>query len=265
MKFTMNALALSFIIATAAAYGFGQQQPYRSDFVYCHNDSLEVDGLITTEDWKQIRERPVHSVHTLGNPDPDLFENPTSLKGVREVILISSSDNSKALSALARNFPNLEELAISQSAPLTETDMRNLDQLNQLFFLEICNDMPDCKSFAAAVPPKLTRLLLEDTRVVSASSCSISLPALTYFSLRRSKLSQGFIEGLNAPNLEEVSLSRVWADPGTFQSFAKFPKLKRVFAYNMPQSSTIDLQDLQRVCPGLKVVFGDSSESHTLQ
>lgn len=265
MKFTMNALALSFVVATTAAHGFGQQQPYRSDFVYCHNDSLEVDGLITTEDWKQIRERPVRSVHTLGNPDPELFENPTSLKGVREAILLSSSDNSKALSALAKNFPNLEELAISQTPPLTETDMKNLDQLNQLFFLEICTDMPDCASFAAALPPKLKRLLLEDTKVVSASSCRISLPELTYFGLRRSKLSQKFIEGLNAPNLEEVSLSRVWAEPGTFQSFARFPKLKRVFAYNMPQSSITDLEDLQRVCPGLKVVFGDSSEAHTFQ
>lgn len=261
MKFTTYALALSLFFSSAAAYGFGQQQ-YRSDFVFCHDTSLEVEGPITTEDWKEIRKRPVQSVHTLGSADPELFGNPGNLKGVREIILISSSDNSKALNDIAGNFPNLEELAVSQTAPLTATDMRNIDRLNQLFFLEICTEMPGCSSFAAAIPPKLKRLLLENTGVTSATSCRLNLPVLTYFGLRKSKLSKSFIEGLDAPNLEEVSLSRVWAEPGTFQSFAKFPKLKRVFAYNMPQSSMVDLEDLQRVCPKTKVVFGDSSGSN---
>lgn len=266
MKFTVIVLAFFFVVTSAATYGFGQLQPYRSEFVYCHDNSLEVDGLMTQEDWKQIRKRPIRSIHTLGNPDPELFEDSAILKGVREIILLSSKENSLALNAISRNCPHVEELAISQTFPLTETDMKHLSQLKQLFFLEISNDMPSCASFAAAVSPKLTRLILENTRVVTApSSCQINLPVLSYFSLRRSKISQGFIEGLNAPNLEEVSLSRVWGEPGTFQSFSRFHKLKRVFAYNMPQSSITDLEDLQRVCPGLKVVFGDSSESHQFQ
>ncbi|MBX9686425.1 MAG: hypothetical protein K2X27_06955 [Candidatus Obscuribacterales bacterium] len=260
MKFKMTSLALSFLIAGGAAHSFGEKaQPYRSDFVYCHDSSLEVEGPVTAEDWQQIRKHPVRTVHTLGNADPDLFENPTNLKGVREAILMSTADNSKALSSLAKNFPNLEELAVSQPAPLTQADMRNIHQMNQLFFLEICNDVPDCASFAASLPPNLKRLLLENTGVAAASTCRVNLPALTYFSLRKSKMSQKFLEGLNAPNLEEVSLSRVWGEPGTFQSFARFPKLKRVFAYNMPQSAITDLQDLQRVCPSMSVVIGDST------
>jgi hypothetical protein len=259
LKFTAGALALSLLIAGSAAFGFGQPKPYRSDFVSCHDISLEVDGPMTIEDWREIIKRPVQSVHTLGDADPSLFENPKNLKSVREIILISSSTNAKALGDIANNFPNLEELAVSQTAPLTEADMRNVDRLNELFFLEICTEMPSCSSFAAAIPPKLKRLLLENTRVVSSPTCRLSLPVLTYFGLRRSKLSKGFVDGLDAPNLEEVSLSRVLAEPGAFQSFAKFPKLKRVFAYNMPHASIVELDLLQQACPRMKVVLADSS------
>jgi hypothetical protein len=172
---------------------------------------------------------------------------------------MSSSDSAKSLRDLANNFPDIEELAVSQLAPLTEADLQCIHRFSHLFFLEVCNDMPSCASFAAAVPPTLNRLLLEDTTISSAPSCRINLPALTYFSLRRSKLSKGFLAGLDAPELEEVSLSRVWAEPDAFKLFNRFPKLKRIFAYNMPQSSQMELAQLQTLNPKLKIVVSTAS------
>lgn len=246
-------LLLFCMSSTLVTYGFGQQA-YRSEFVRFHDGSLEVDGPLTTDDWNEINKRSVHSVHMLGDSDVSLFENPNRLKSVREVILISSADTAKALRDLANNFPNIEELAVSQPAPLTEADMQCIHRLSRLYFLEICTGMPNCASFAAAVPPGLKRLLLENTSIVSEPSCRISLPALTYFGLRRSKLSKGFLAGLEAPELEEISLSRVWAEPDAFKLLTRFPKLKRLFAYNMPQSSLVDLQQLQALNPKLKIV-----------
>lgn len=259
MKFSRSVLLLLCIFSVPIAYGFGQP-PYRSEFVRFHDGSLEVDGPLTKDDWTEIGKRSVHSVHMLGESDVSLFETPNFLKGLREVILLSSSDSAKSLRDLANNYPNIEELAVSQVAPLTEADMQCIHRLNHLFFLEICNDMPSCSSLAAAVPPTLKRLLLENTSIVSAPNCRINLPALTYFGLRRSKLSKGFLAGLDAPELEEVSLSRVWGEPDALKSFARFPKLKRLFAYNMPQSSLVDLQQLEAINPKLKIVVATSKE-----
>lgn len=253
MKFAKSILLLFCISSTLAAFGFGQQA-YRSEFVRFHDGSLEVDGPLTKEDWSEISKRSVQSVHMLGDSDASLFENPALLKGVREVILIPSGDSAKPLRDLANSYPNIEELAVSQMVPLTEADMQSIHRLSHLFFLEVCTDMPSCSSFAAAVPQKLKRLLLENTSIVSASSCRISLPELTYLGLRRSKLSKAFLTGLEAPQLEEVSLSRVWAEPDAFKLFTRFPKLKRLFAYNMPQSSLMELEQLQLLNPKLKVV-----------
>lgn len=253
LKFAKSILLLLCISSTLAAYGFGQQA-YRSEFVRFHDGSLEVDGPLTKDDWSEIGKRTVQSVHMLGDAEASLFENPTLLKGVREVILIPSGDSAKPLRDLANGYPNIEELAVSQMVPLTEADMQNIHRLNHLFFLEVCTEMPSCASFAAAVPPKLKRLLLESTSVVSEPSCRINLPELTYLSLRRSKLSKAFLAGLEAPELEEVSLSRVWAEPAAFKLFTRFPKLKRLFAYNMPQSSVMELEQLQTLNPKLKVV-----------
>ena len=253
MRLTTFLSLLLFISSTLAAYGFGNQ-PYRSDSVRFHEGSLEVEGPLTQNDWNEINKRSVHSVHMLVDSDVPLFEKPNSLKGLREVILMSSIDSSKSLRDLANNYPNIEELAISQAAPLTDADMQNIHRFNHLFFLEVSNDMPSCASFAAAVPATLRRLLLEDTSIVSAASCRINLPALTYFRLRRSKLSKGFLLGLDAPQLEEVSLSRVWAEHDTFKLFNRFPKLKRIFAYNMPQSSQTALAELQALNPKLEIV-----------
>lgn len=224
-----------------------------------HDGSLEVEGALSENDKNELSKRPVHSVHLLSSSELSLFENPNFLKGIREVILISSNDSSKLLRDLANNYPNIEELAVSQVAPLTEADMQNIHRFKHLFFLEVCNDMPSCSSFAAAAPPTLKRLLLEDTAIASAPSCQINLPELTYFSLRRSKLSKGFLAGLNAPELEEVSLSRVWAEPDAFKSFNRFPKLKRIFAYSMPQSAQVQLAQLQTLNPKLKIVIASAN------
>lgn len=258
MKISKILFLLFCISSSLAAYGFGQQA-YRSDSVRFHDGSLEVEGPLTQNDWTEINKRSVHSVHMLGDSDVSLFENPNSLKDLREVILMSSSDNAKSLRDLANNYPNVEELAVNQLAPLTEADLQCIHRFKHLFFLEVCNDMPSCSSFAAAVPPTLKRLLLEDTSISSAPSCRVSLPALTYFSLRRSKLSKGFLAGLEAPELEEVSLSRVWAEPDAFKLFNRFPKLKRIFAYNMPQSAQVELSQLQTVNPKLKIVVATTN------
>lgn len=249
-------LYMAFIASALAAYAFGQQA-YRSEFVRFHEGSLEADGPLTKDDWSEIAKRSVQSVHMLGD-SVNLFENPMLLKGVREVIIISG-DSAKALRDLANNFPNIEELAVSQPVPLTEADMQNIHRLTHLFFLEVCTEMPSCASFAATVSPKLKRLLLENTSIVSAPSCKINLPELTYFGLRRSKLSKGFLTGLDAPELEEVSLSRVWAEPEAFKLLTRFPKLKRVFAYNMPQSSVVELTQVQALNPKLKVVVSTTN------
>jgi hypothetical protein len=259
LRLTRFILLLFCVSSTLAVYGFGQQ-PYRSESVRFHDGSLEVEGPLTETDWKEINKRSVSSVHVLGSSDVSLFENPNSLKGLREVILMPSCDSAKSLRDLANNFPNIEELAVNQLGPLSEADLQAIHRLGHLFFLELCNDMPSCASFAAAVPPTLKRLLLEDTSITSAPSCRINLPALTYFSLRRSKLSKGFLSGLDAPELEEVSLSRVWAEPDAIKLFNRFPKLKRIFAYNMPQSSQLDLAQLQTLNPKIKVVVATTGD-----
>lgn len=194
----------------------------------------------------------------LGNFDVDLFENANTLKGVKEVILISSGDTAKSLRDLATNYPNIEQLAVSQMAPLADADLQCIHQFKNLSFLEIATDVPSCTSFAAAVPPTLKRLLLENTSVTSAASCHIALPALNYFSLRRSKLSKGFLAGFDAPDLEEVSLSHVWAEHDAFKLFSRFPKLKRVFAYDMPQSAQNALAEFQTLNPKVKVIIAST-------
>jgi hypothetical protein len=250
-------LFLYFASFTLAAYGFGQQQPYRSESVRFHDGSLEVEGPLTDVDWNEINKRTVHSVHMLCGSEVPVFENRNCLKGMREVILLSSSDNARSLRDLSNNYPNIEELAVSQVAPITEADIQCIHRFNHLFFLEVCNDTPP--SFSTAIPPTLQRLLLEDTSITAAQSCRVNLPVLTNFSLRRSKLSKGFLAGLNAPELEEVSLSRVWAEPDAFKLFSRFPKLQRIFAYNMPQSAQVDLAQLQTLNPKLKIVVASTS------
>lgn len=257
MRFCRFIALILLLTSTLAAYGFGQQ-PYRSDAVKFHDGSLEVEAPPSDDDWKEINKRAVHSVHMLSASDVSLFENPNSLKGLKEVILIASTDCAKSLRDLSNNHPSIEELAVSQMAPLTEADLQCIHRFKNLSFLEISTDLPGCASFAAAAPPTLKRLLLENTTITSTPSCHISLPTLNFFSLRRSKLSKGFLAGLDTPELEEVSLSHVWAEHDAFKMFNRFPKLKRIFAYNMPQSSQLGLAELQALNPKLKVVVANT-------
>ncbi len=259
MRFTKYILLLLFFSSTLAAYGFGQQ-PYHSDAVRIHDGELEVEGPPSDADWQEIKKRPVHSIHILGSADMDLFDNPNTFKGIKEVILISSIDTAGSLRDLSINYPNIEELAVSQMAPLTEADLQCIHRFKNLFFLEVSTDVPSSASFAAAIPTSLKRLLLENTSITSAASSHIVLPSLNYFSLRRSKLSKGFLAGFDAPELEEVSLSHVWAEHDAFKLFNRFPKLKRIFAYDMPQSSQNALAELQTLNPKLKIIVASTGK-----
>jgi hypothetical protein len=151
-------------------------------------DCLYLDEPITNEFLVDIKKHTIKFVHCSGAAPNNVFDTAKLFPYVQRVALVASADsNEHMLAALAENFPNLNEITISQSKALSNSALQNLSRFKKLKYLHFKCELADPTLFAKCAPDSLSDLTVE-----SSDSGDWAYPQLHH--LRSLRIWQGRID-----------------------------------------------------------------------
>ncbi len=145
-----------------------------------------------------------------------------------QVVVLVTSENSQFVQELARNYPHLESLCISQSQPMNSSAVLALRSFTKMEALELHFPVLEPTELGANIPVDVEDLTLTRT---------LLLPKLSHLeSIHLKKCDVGnFLETLDAPNLVSLNLIDVQIDHNTLVQLNRFPKLQYFMLTNITE------------------------------
>jgi hypothetical protein len=216
-------------------------------FSYGDYDQLRADRPLAVSEIKEYRRAKILNVFT--GADVGLFDKPGRFSNLK-IVTLDSPANEHMLESLARNYKHIGALCISQSSPLSASEMSLLPNFKGLAELELHCTLSEPTRLKEFLPLGLWSMWLSQT-------CELPrLSRLDSLTVADCSVSADFMKHLDAPNLTQLELSFAAVDDDVLESLSKFHHLKLL---SLPSSCRGQRERIRKFTSARVAIDGDGS------
>ncbi len=226
-----------------------------------YSNEARVTGNLTEAEFKELRKTRIGYVIAENDADLRLFELPKMHHKFQTAIL-ESKNNSSLLASLARNYPDIAGLRISQEGELKDSDVLCLASFCNLTTLSLDCPIADPTHLIEILRKKyLDLLVLSNSSLVSiAPKSRMEFPNLRRLSLFREQISTKFFTSIFAPKLYELTLRDCPVSFEILKAATVLPGLTSVNLIYYPKQDSdevrkrLKIEELEKLNPNIRFV-----------
>lgn len=222
-------LSSQFVCSEAVAGWIGQ------------SNGIGIDSKLSLDARRSMRSERYRFVTISDGAESNVFEDPKLFPDVWQVTLKPTPFTSIYLKDLARNYPQLRNLVVTQGVTLTVDDLANIRNM-RLKYLTLTCRVSGATDLSSYLPSQLRWLQIAHAFKLPP------LNSLEDFCLENCNCVQpGYLSALQMPKLATLSLRGSVLEPSVLSETVKLNHLKQLNLYNSILSSNSELLELKRV------------------